>query len=110
MKTLGNVFAEARRGKKLSLAEVCRQVVKEDGAHISTQYLHDIEHERRVPGPSVLAKIAEVLGIDCHVASALAKQTPASITTYLSANPDQAPRVAAFFERAITHGFDWGRS
>ncbi len=49
MKTFGQVIADARKALGISQKDFAAQILKEDGAAISPQYLNDIEHDRRDP-------------------------------------------------------------
>lgn len=57
MKTLGERVRELRDAKDISLRELARKI-KHSPAHLS-----DIELGRRHPGPEILAKIADALGV-----------------------------------------------
>ncbi len=63
--TFGRVVANTRKEKGLSQKELAARIKREDGAPISSQYLNDIEHDRRRPPSDQLVKqFAEVLDID----------------------------------------------
>ncbi len=61
----GEVLRNARRSKSLPLSKVVPQIIKEDGAQISIQYLSDLEQGRRVSSqPYFIEQVAEFLDID----------------------------------------------
>lgn len=106
--TFGQVVAERRSTLGLSLKDLGRMVHKEDGHGISSQYLHDIERDRRAPSSHVLHELARALGVDSYYLTAVAGQCPTEITAYLREHPDAAPAVVALFARAGVTGFaDW---
>ena len=47
--TFGQYIAKRRRDLSLSQKEIAERIVKENGYHISPQYLNDLERERRNP-------------------------------------------------------------
>lgn len=61
----GKVLRNARRSKSLPLSKVVTQIIKEDGTHISIQYLSDLEQGKRVSSqPYFIEQTAEILDID----------------------------------------------
>lgn len=107
-KTLGQVVAERRSALGLTLRDAAQLVHKEDGHGISSQYLHDIERDKRVPAPHTLDELARALGVGVHYLEAVAGRCPAGVARYLRERPDAAPAVAALFARARATGFaDW---
>lgn len=106
--TLGQVIAERRSTLGLSLKDLGRMVHKEDGHGVSSQYIHDIEKNRRAPSSHVLHELSRALGVDEFYLAAVAGQCPTEITAYLHEHPEAAPAVAALFTRARVTGFtDW---
>jgi hypothetical protein len=53
MKNFGEVLAEARKRRSLTLKAVAARVVKDDGVPMSAPYLNDIELDHKGP-PSTL--------------------------------------------------------
>ena len=49
LKTFGRIIADARKALGISQKELAANILKEDRASISPQYLNDIEHDRRNP-------------------------------------------------------------
>ncbi len=75
--TFRRVVANTRKEKGLSQKELAARIKREDGAPISSQYLNDIEHDRRSPSSDQLVKqFAEVLDIDLDYLYYLAPPLP----------------------------------
>ncbi len=104
-RTLGKVISERRNTLGLSLKDLGRLVHKEDGHGVSSQYIHDIERDRRTPSPRVLAEMARSLGVDPHYLAAVAGQCPQEILQYLKEYPEAGADVATMFTRARATGF-----
>lgn len=102
--TLGEIIAEARQNKGLSQRELASLIIKEDGQHISTPYLNDIEHDRRRPSSDhILEQFARALEIEPEVLYFVAKRIPA----YAYETPaDRRLMVAALraFRRVLQRG------
>ena len=61
----GIVLRNARHSKGLPLSKVVQQIIKEDGTHISIQYLSDLEQGTRVSSqPYIIEQIEEILDIN----------------------------------------------
>ena len=98
--TFGRMITERRMALRITLAGLGRRLAKQDGSPVSAQYLHDIQNDRRLPGPAVLASLARVLEIPVDHLGALAGICPANVLAYLADHHDAAPAVARLFQRA----------
>jgi len=99
--TLGAVIKARRTALQLSQKALGERVTKEDGAQgLSSQYLHDIEKDRRTPSTHVLDQIAKVIAVDADYLRAVAGIAPDDVIAYLRENPEAAPPVAALFKEA----------
>lgn len=108
MKTLGQIIREARNSRDLTLREVTQKITKPNGTALSSQYLHDIEYDKRSPSHEVLSAIATILDLPIDVLLVAAGRVPDEVRSYLVEHRDQAPEVAAFFARAKNQGFvEW---
>lgn len=74
--SFGKTIARARKERSINQRSLAEKILKEDGSAITPQYLNDIEHDRRVPSPEVVAKFAEVLQIDTEYLEYLAGRIP----------------------------------
>lgn len=99
--SFGQVIAEARKKRGLSLKELASRLCKEDGTPISPQYLNDIEHERRNP-PSghLLQQLSHELGLEQEVLYYLAGQYPEDIR-HATASPERVREAFQAFRRAL---------
>ncbi len=105
MKSLGATITEYRTKKEFTTKHLASLVKKDDGKAISPQFLHDVEHGRREPSPTVLQGIAAALGLDPAFLSAVAKQPPNAVTLYLKSFPDAGPAVEELFKTAKEKSF-----
>jgi len=107
---LGEVIAQARRMRKLTLRQLAQDVTKDDGTSISPQYLNDIELHHRIPTPHVLRELARVLELDYDILLALAGAADIVVREYLASHPQQTEAVIRLFRAAEQRGFeDWER-
>jgi len=68
MKHFGEVLAEARKQRGLTLKAVAPRVVKDDGVPMSDAYLNDIElGHKGPPSDAMLRQLARVLRIEIEV-------------------------------------------
>jgi transcriptional regulator with XRE-family HTH domain len=68
MKTFGEVLAEARKQRGLTLKAVAARVMKDDGVPMSAPYLNDIElGHKGPPSDAMLRQLATVLRIEIEV-------------------------------------------
>ena len=68
MKHFGEVLAEARKRRGLTLKAVAARVVKDDGVPMSAPYLNDIElGHKGPPSDAMLRQLATVLRIEIEV-------------------------------------------
>lgn len=88
------VYLENNKGKKKS------DLIKE--LNITTQYLNDIENNKRVPSASLMKKMISILGInnkekielyDLASASHKDKKIPADIEEYILNNKDAKTKI-----------------
>lgn len=78
--SFGERVALAREELEWTQRDLAEEIRREDGASISPQYLHDIEHDRRQPSSDHLIKqFARVLDIDPHYLFYLAGKIPDDI-------------------------------
>jgi transcriptional regulator with XRE-family HTH domain len=107
---LGEVINRARRARKLTLRQLGEQVTKDNGTHISPQYLNDIELHHRVPTPHVLRELARVLELDYDTVLALAGSADVVVREYLEVHPQQTEAIIKLFRAAQRSGFeDWNQ-
>lgn len=74
--TFGKTISKARKDKSINQRNLAGQIFKEDGKPITPQYLNDIEHDRRVPSPDIVTKLAEILEVDSDYLEYLAGRIP----------------------------------
>jgi transcriptional regulator with XRE-family HTH domain len=68
MKSFGEVIAEARKRRSLTLKAVAARVLKDDGKPMSQPYLNDIElGHRGPPSDGMIRQLARVLGVELDV-------------------------------------------
>jgi transcriptional regulator with XRE-family HTH domain len=68
MKTFGEVLAEARKRRGLTLKAVAARVLKDDGKPMSQPYLNDIElGHKGPPADAMLRQLARILGVEIEV-------------------------------------------
>ncbi len=68
MKTFGEVLAEARKRRGLTLKAVAARVLKDDGKPMSQAYLNDIElGHKGPPADAMLRQLARILGVEIEV-------------------------------------------
>jgi transcriptional regulator with XRE-family HTH domain len=107
---LGEMIAEARRARQLTLRQLANQVTKEDGSPISPQYLNDIELHHRIPTPHLLREFARVLALDYDRLLASAGAIETVVREYVAAYPPHTEAVIRLFRAAHRQGFeDWER-
>jgi transcriptional regulator with XRE-family HTH domain len=71
-RSLGEMVLRERAEHGYTYSQLAKKVLKPDGKPVSPTFLNDIEHDRRRPGPKVLAALAEALGLskdDLHLAA-----------------------------------------
>ncbi len=71
-RSLGDMVAAKRKERGLTYGQLAQLVLRPNGKPVSPTFLNDIEHERRRPGPEVLAALAEALDLsqdDLHLAA-----------------------------------------
>jgi transcriptional regulator with XRE-family HTH domain len=68
MKSFGEVIAEARKRRSLTLKAVAARVLKDDGTPMSPPYLNDIElGHKGPPSDAMLRQFATVLRVELDV-------------------------------------------
>jgi transcriptional regulator with XRE-family HTH domain len=91
--TFGRFIYMARKKKQLNLRDLAALIKKEDGSHISFQYINDIENNRRKPPPDfIMNQFAEVLEIPPEILYFRAKRYPPG----LNENANQEKIIEAF--------------
>ena len=102
--TFGQTIARARKDKGVSQRELAMQIVKEDGAPISPQYLNDIERDRRnPPSDHLLEQLAGALDLDKDYLYFLAGKFPSDMRAG-SRNPKQVAEAFRAFRRTLGGG------
>ena len=102
--TFGQTIARARKDKGVSQRELAMQIVKEDGAPISPQYLNDIERDRRnPPGDHLLEQLAGALDLDKDYLYFLAGKLPSDMRS-ASKSPRQVAEAFKAFRRTLGSG------
>jgi len=92
--TFGQYIAKRRKELRLSQKELSERIFKEEGSHISPQYLNDLERDRRnPPAEHLIHQFSVALGVDEDFLSYLADGLPSDMRR-LSDDPE---RVAAAF-------------
>lgn len=90
-KTLGQVIAQAREERGLTLREAAALIRKEDGKSITHQYLSELENCRRVPSDKVAEELIRVFGIPRSYIYLLMKRLPSEFPSALT--PQQADAI-----------------
>ena len=68
MKTFGEVLAEARKRRGLTLKAVAARVLKDDGMPMSQPYLNDIElGHKGPPSDAMIRQLARILRVELDV-------------------------------------------
>ena len=104
-KTFGAIVQARREALRISKTLFVASIRKEDGEHISLQYLKDIERDRRDPSWRITQELARALSLDAGYLHALLGRTPPDVGAYLREHPETLRSVAAFFARARATGF-----
>jgi len=97
---LGDVVAQARKARGLSLRQLADLVTKKDGTTVSPQYLNDIEHGRRMPSEDVLEQLAANLEIERYYLLHLAGTVPSDLRS-LKGNSQQIVAAYKAFRRQL---------
>lgn len=101
MDSFGVVLSTARKKLALSQRQVAESVIKEDGGTISTQYLNDLEHDRRnPPSEHLLRQLAATLKLSPDYLTFLAGQLPDEIRRS-QASPEQIDKAFLAFRKAL---------
>lgn len=101
MDTFGRVISAARKRAGLSQKELAAQILKEDGAPISPQYLNDLERDRRNPPSShLLLQFATTLSIAPEVLYYHAGELPEDVRG-LSADDQKVVAAYKAFRREL---------
>lgn len=107
---LGDIINRERRARRLSLRQLAEKVKKEDGTSISSQYLNDIEFNRRLPSPHVLRELARELDQDPDMFLMLAGAGTEVVREYLKEYPQEQEEIIHLFRAAKERGFEnWGQ-
>ena len=99
--TFGQYISKRRKELGLSQKELAEKILKEDGSHISPQYLNDLERNRRnPPGEHLLHQFSIVLSIDEDFLSYLTDGLPADARR-LSDDPQQVADALRAFRKTL---------
>ncbi len=79
--TFGSAVTEARRGLALTQGELAQLIRKPDGCCISTQYLSELERDRRPPADYMVDQFAEALRIPREVLWFMTGRFPPELRT-----------------------------
>lgn len=75
--TLGSYISNSRKKIGMSQKELAKKIEREEGGSISSQYLNDIEHDRRSPSSDhIIHQLARVLNIGTDYIYYLAGRVP----------------------------------
>ena len=81
MHSLGAVVRSSRQEKGLTLRALAAL------AEVSATYIHQIEHDERVPSETKADRLGKALGIDADLLLLLGGRVPADILVALQAHP-----------------------
>ena len=95
----------ARQQQGLSLRQAATRIHRRDGAPISPQYLHDLEHDRRRPSFDILQALARFLGDNDLEVLAHVGNAETVVRAYLRERPDCESAIITLFLTAQQHGF-----
>lgn len=102
MATFGEIISEARRAKKISQKDLAALVKNKDGKSIATQYMNDIERDRRNP-PSeyLLRQFAQVLGLSKDYLCLAAGIVPEELRKLVVMFPDNVEAAFEVFYESV---------
>ena len=99
--SFGQIISGARKRKGLSQRELAAQILKEDGAPISPQYLNDLERDRRnPPAEHLLEQFASKLDLAPEYLYFAAGQFPADLRNQ-AYGPEQVTAAFQAFRRTL---------
>ena len=99
--TFGQYISKRRKELELSQKELAEKILKEDGSHISPQYLNDLERDRRnPPGEHLLHQFSVILGIDEDFLSYLTDGLPPGVRK-LSDDPQRVADALRAFRKTL---------
>lgn len=99
--TFGQYIAKRRKGLGISQKELAEKIVKEDGSHISAQYLNDLERERRNPPSNhLIHQFSVALGVNEDFLSYLADGLPDDMKR-LSDDPEKVAAALRAFRKTL---------
>ena len=99
--TFGQYISKRRKELQLSQKELAEKILKEDGSHISPQYLNDLERDRRnPPGEHLLNQFSKVLDIDKDFLSYLTDGLPPDARK-LSDDPKRVAEALRVFRKTL---------
>jgi transcriptional regulator with XRE-family HTH domain len=99
--TFGELIADLRTKRGLTLRELARQVLKEDGKPISFQYLSELENDTRNPPPDYLIdKLASVLKVSRNLLFIHARRIPRDLPL-TSITESQADKLYTTFRKKL---------
>ncbi len=102
--TFGQCIAKRRKELGLSQKDLAAKIVKEDGSHISPQYLNDLERERRNPPSSYLMRqFSLALSTNEDFLSYLADGLPDEMKR-LSDDPEKVVAALRAFRKTLEGG------
>lgn len=99
--TFGQYISKRRKELELSQKELAEKILKEDGSHISPQYLNDLERDRRnPPGEHLLHQFSVILDIDKDFLSYLTDGLPPDVRK-LSDDPQRVAEALRVFRKTL---------
>ncbi|MGB4596138.1 MAG: helix-turn-helix transcriptional regulator [Anaerolineaceae bacterium] len=99
--TFGQYIAESRKKTGLSQKDLAERLRKEDGQSISSQYLNDIEHDRRnPPGEFILLQISSELNLSLDYLRFLSGTLPDDIKTQ-NHQPEEIEKAFKAFRKVL---------
>ena len=99
--TFGQYISKKRKELQLSQKELAEKILKEDGSHISPQYLNDLERDRRnPPGEHLLNQFSKVLDIDKDFLAYLTDGLPHD-ARQLSDDPERVAEALRVFRKTL---------
>jgi transcriptional regulator with XRE-family HTH domain len=105
MPTFGETISSARKNLGMSQRQLAARVKKEDGQHISPQYLNDIERERRIaPSEQVILHLAKILKLEPDYLCGLAQVWPKDILEKIQhSSPKSVHKAFRAFRKSLKH-------
>lgn len=100
-KSVGEAIKKKRLEMGMSLQDLARSILKEDGTPITRAYVNDIEKNNRMPSAEILQKFEDALNFEPNELLNLAKKLSPETEKYILEQPD----VGALLRKAKNVGF-----